>query len=69
MRFAVFLDTMNGVSMAYTIGLVNALLSLLLAFGVSLDSDQRAALVSFVNAALVLTAHVAHAMANRQAET
>lgn len=54
------LANLNGVAIAYLLGLVNALLQLLLAFGVSISDKQNAALVAFVNAALVALAHLAH---------
>lgn len=50
----------NGITMAYAMGLVNALLAVLLAFGVTLSDQQTAAIVGFTNAALVILAHVGH---------
>lgn len=61
------IDSLNGVTVAYVIGMTNALLALLFTFGVQITSDQRSALTGFVNAALVLVAHVSHASARRQA--
>ena len=63
------IDALNGVSVAYAVGLTNALLGMLLAFGFTLTNDQRAAIVGFVNAALVFTAHIAHAQAKSQARS
>lgn len=60
--------SLNGVAVAYFVGVTNALLALLFSFGVNVSDDQRTAVVSFVNAALVLTAHLAHTQAKRQAE-
>lgn len=60
------IDALNGVSVAYAVGLTNSLLALLFAFGFRITSDQRAAIVGFVNAALVFTAHIAHAQAAKQ---
>lgn len=50
----------NGITMAYAMGLVNSLLAVLLAFGVTLSDQQTAAIVGFTNAALVILAHVGH---------
>lgn len=50
----------NGITMAYAMGAVNALLAVLLAFGVTMTDQQTAAIVGFVNAALVILAHVGH---------
>jgi len=50
----------NGITMAYLMGLVNALLALLLAFGVPLTDTQDAAIVSFANAAMIVVAHLGH---------
>lgn len=63
------IDALNGVSVAYAVGLTNALLTLLFAFGFTISGDQRAAITGFVNAALVFTAHIAHAQAAKQTRT
>jgi hypothetical protein len=65
---AQLIDSLNGVSVAYAIGLTNALLALLFSFGVNVSQDQRTAIVAFVNAALIFTAHLAHAQTKRQTE-
>lgn len=51
---------LNGISIAYAIGFVNATMALVASFGISLDPTQRAAIVVFVNSALVLAIHLAH---------
>lgn len=50
----------NGITMAYVMGLVNALLGLLLAFGVNLSETQQGAIIAFVNAAMIVMAHMGH---------
>lgn len=50
----------NGLSLAYVVALVNASLALVIAFGANLDSGQQAAIVGFVNAAVLLAARVLH---------
>ncbi|HJR05016.1 MAG TPA: hypothetical protein VKA83_25465, partial [Methylomirabilota bacterium] len=55
--------TANGVSLAYAMGFVNALMALLFSFGVNITDDQRSAIVGLVNAGLVLVAHVAYSHA------
>ena len=62
------IDALNGVSVAYAVGLTNALLALLFSFGFNITGDQRTAVVGFVNAALVFTAHISHAQAKSQAK-
>ena len=58
-----FVAELNGISVALTMGVVNAGLSLLLAFGVNLDQSQAGAVQAFVNALLVMVAAAAHANA------
>ena len=65
MRAAGVIDSMNGVTIAYAMGLVNALLGLIFAFGVTVTQDQRSYIVATINAALVFIAHVSHAQAKR----
>lgn len=55
-----FVTTLNGISIAYVMGVVNAGLGLLLAFGVNLNDQQQSYIVTFVNACLILLAHVSH---------
>lgn len=52
--------TLNGISIAYVMGLVNALLACLLAFGVHLTDQEIAALATLINAAMVLAVHMGH---------
>lgn len=68
-QLGILLDTFNGVSVAYIMGLANSLLALLFAFGVHISNDQRSAIAAFLNVALVLTAHIAHAQAKRDHAT
>jgi len=58
---------LNGVAVAYAVGATNAFMSLLFSFGVNLSDTQRAAIVTFINTALVLVAHLASAQAKHQA--
>lgn len=51
---------LNGISIAYIMGAVNATLSMLLAFGININEQQQAAIFAFVNACLVILAHVSH---------
>ncbi len=50
----------NGITIAYAMGLVNSLLAVLTSFGVPLKPGQQAAVTAFVNAALIVLAHVGH---------
>ncbi len=50
----------NGLTLAYVVAFTNAALALVISFGVSLDSGQQAAIVGFVNAAIMLAARVLH---------
>lgn len=52
--------TFNGITIAYVMGLVNALLALLLAFGLTITPAEQGSIVAFVNAALVLVTHAGH---------
>lgn len=63
---AAWLDSLNGITIAYAMGLVNALLGLLFSFGVTLNNDQRSYIVAAINAALVFVAHVSHQVATKQ---
>lgn len=51
---------LNGITIAYMMGTLNAFLAVLLSFGVTITEAQTAAVVGFMNAALVTLAHVAH---------
>lgn len=52
--------TMNGITVAYMMGLVNAVLATLLAFGVNITVGEQAALAGLVNASLILAVHLSH---------
>lgn len=52
--------TFNGISIAYVLGLVNAVMACVNAFGLDLNETQRVAVVGLVNAALILAVHMAH---------
>jgi len=54
------LGNINGVSVALAYAAVNSCLALLLAFGVKLTQDEAAAVLAFVNNALVLVAYISH---------
>lgn len=56
---------LNGISVVLVMGVVNAGLSLLLAFGVNLNTSQTGAVQAFVNALFVAVAAVAHSNAKR----
>lgn len=48
----------NGLTLAYTVALVNAALAVAMSFGVHITNAQQAALVTFVNVAVLLAARV-----------
>jgi hypothetical protein len=50
----------NGLTLAYTVALINTLLALLIAFGATVTNEQQAAIMAFVNAAVLLSARVLH---------
>jgi hypothetical protein len=54
------LGNLNGVAIALAYAAVNSCLALLLAFGVNLSQAEGAAILAFVNNALVLVAYMAH---------
>lgn len=54
------LGNINGVAIALGYAFVNSCLALLLAFGVRLTQDETAAMLAFVNNALVLVAYLTH---------
>ena len=54
------LGQINGVGMALAYAVVNSLLALLISFGMKLTKDETAAVLAFVNNALVLVAYIAH---------
>jgi len=52
--------TMNGIGVAYLMGVVNAAMVTVAAFGVNLNETQRVAVASLVNASLILAVHLGH---------
>lgn len=50
----------NGITIAYLMGMVNAFMGVLIAFGVPLTDQENAAIVGFVNAAMIAVIHMAH---------
>lgn len=50
----------NGLTLAYVVALVNSALILLVSFGVNMNDSQQAAIVGFVNVAVMLAARVLH---------
>lgn len=54
------LTARNGLTLAYCVALVNAGLTLVVTFGVHFTTDQQAAIVGFVNVAVMLVARVMH---------
>lgn len=52
--------SMNGITIAYVMGFVNAVLAAVAAFGVNLSPQETAALAGLLNAGLVLAVHVGH---------
>lgn len=59
--------TMNGISVAYLMGVVNAALATIAAFGVNMNDTQRVAVAALVNSALVLGIHLSHRLGEVQA--
>lgn len=55
-----WIDDLNGISVALIMGVVNAGLSMMLSFGVTITHTQASAIQAFVNGLLVLVAAVAH---------
>lgn len=60
-----FIDSLNGVMIAYVMGFVNSALALVIAFGVSLSETQTGTITAVVNSMLVMVAHAAHVNAKR----
>lgn len=50
----------NGITMAYVMGFVNAALALLIAFGIHFNDQQQGAVITFVNAAMIVAVHLGH---------
>lgn len=59
------LTSMNGVLVVYVMGLVNAVLALVVSFGVHLNETQQGTIVATVNALMILVAHATHSNAKR----
>lgn len=57
----------NGITIAYLMGTVNAVLAALVAFGVHMNDSQQVAVAGLVNAALILGIHLAHRLGEVQA--
>lgn len=53
-------QTFNGITIAYVMGLVNAVLACVGSFGVNLSETQQGAIVALVNAGLILCVHMGH---------
>lgn len=53
-------QTLNGISIAYVMGVANAGFALLTAYGITLTTDETAATLAFLNAVLILVSHMAH---------
>lgn len=51
---------LNGITIAYVMGVANALFAVLLAYGVKLTDEEIASTLAFINTALVLAVHVGH---------
>ncbi len=54
---------LNGVTVAYVMGLANAALALVVSFGVNLTETQQGTITALVNALLILVAHASYAQA------
>lgn len=52
--------TMNGITIAYVMALVNAVLAAATSFGVHLTPQQQTTVTALVNAAMILTVHLSH---------
>lgn len=51
---------LNGISIAYAMGIVNAALALTVSFGVDLNAEQQGYMAAIVNGLLILVVHVSH---------
>ena len=51
---------LNGISIAYVMGLVNAMFACLVAFGVGLTDQEIASVSALINAAMILAVHFGH---------
>ncbi len=51
---------LNGISVAYVMGVANALFDVLLSFGVSLDDHEIASIQALLNAMLIAAVHFGH---------
>lgn len=60
--------SLNGITIAYTMGIVNALLATMDAFGLRLTDQQSASVTALINASLIATVHVSHRVGETHAE-
>lgn len=51
---------LNGITIAYVMGFVNAVFACLLAFGVTLTDAEIASMSALINAAMILAVHFGH---------
>lgn len=51
---------LNGISIAYIMGVANAAFGMLIAFGVTLTDSQVSYITALLNAVLILAVHVGH---------
>ncbi len=58
-----WISKLNGVSVALVMGVVNAGMAMLLAFGINVTTEQAGTIQAFVNALLVMVAAAAHSQA------
>ena len=59
--------SMNGIGVAYLMGVVNAAVICAVSFGVHLNDTQISAIMGLVNAAMILGIHLAHRLGEVQA--
>lgn len=64
---ASIVQNLNGISIAYLMGLTNSLFAVLIAFGVPLSDAREAALDAFVNAAMIVLMHIGHRLGEQAA--
>lgn len=55
-----FATNLNGISIAYVMGVANAAFACLIAFGVTLSPEEAGSLATLLNAILILTVHIGH---------
>lgn len=59
------LAELNGTLVIYAMGLANAVLALVVSFGVTLNQQQQGTIIATVNALFVLVGHTIHSNAKR----